>query len=164
VNALGPCYASFTSSAQGGTLSGLQLKLAEFPPGPGTLTVGLYADDSTSPGALVAPLGTFDDTQLLSGYHDYTVTLTSLPALTPNTRYWIGLSDTGGAGWAFSTDTPGPGVGTEYAAISVGFFVNSTDGALQMQVTETQAAPDGGATAGLLGLACLGLVSFRHRS
>ena len=167
VSEWGPLYASFSSSGLGGTLSGLKLKLTTENESAGTLTVGLYADNSTHPGALVAQLGTFDDTQLTYDYADYTIALTANPALAANARYWIGLFDTGNAAWAFEDADAGTGVAGEFY-LDDGDVGGNRGGAFQMKVEVggggPSGVPDSGSSAllGLLGLG--GLAAWQRRT
>ena len=86
--------------------------------------MGLYADNSTTPGALTTVLGSVSDSVLSSTPEIYDVTLTANPLLTAATRYWIGLSGTTTAGWSWSLDISGTGVGSEYFSNPNGTFPN----------------------------------------
>ena len=105
-----------------------------------SLAVGLYADNATSPGALISSLGTVADSSLSTSPSLVNVLLTANPTLTTSTRYWIGLSvittnpiDTS---WSFESPDSGTGVAGEYYD-TTGLLANSTfDTALMMQVTE----------------------------
>ncbi len=132
-------YASFTSDGSAGTLTGLKVSLDASPGGkapPQAISVGLYADNGTAPGSLIADLEDFTDTLLPSGI--FSVTLDSNPALDPNTRYWIGITADNLVGWDFVTGDSGAGVSGEFYEQN---SVSANDGepttAPIMQVTES---------------------------
>jgi hypothetical protein len=133
-------YGSFTSDGDSGQLMSLILGLNGNPrKGVTEETIALYADNSTSPGSLLATLATVLDTAFpASGL--YNVALNSNPNLDPNTRYWIGI--TGGssvAGWQTTADT-GTGVANEYYALGSSVISNSDQfgsSPVVMEVTET---------------------------
>lgn len=164
---IGPLYDSFSTPGSRQTITGLTLKL-EGSNQDGTLTVGLYADSSTTPGGLISALGTFDDSTIGSTVADYAVTLPiNPPTLAAGTRYWIGLTDTknGGVSWSFpaySSTPSGTGVVGEYFTVEGKTYSNSKSSPFQMDLTSV-AAPDGGSTAMLLGMALLGLVLLRRK-
>jgi hypothetical protein len=140
VGAAGPTYDSFTSSGSIQAITGLQLALYGRG-GAGTITVGLFSDSSTAPGALIATLATIDDTTISAGLNDYTLSLLSDPLLAAGTRYWIGLSDTGtSTEWSWSLDVSGTGVSGEYFANASGVAPNS-DGPYQMTLS-TSVVPE----------------------
>jgi hypothetical protein len=56
-------------------------------------TVGLYANNSTTPGSLITDLGTVFDSSLTSGASPIDVILKANPVLSSRTRYWIGLPE-----------------------------------------------------------------------
>jgi hypothetical protein len=159
----GPLYDSFTSPGALTAITGLQLALGGDGTA-GTLTVGLYSDASTSPGALITTLGTFNDTSIVGYNVDTTVSLLSHPMLAPDTRYWIGLVDTGDASWAWGPDLSGPGVANEYLANQGGVFPNVGEPYMMDLVgTSHPSVPDGMSTAGVLGLAFAGLAGLRRK-
>jgi hypothetical protein len=177
----GPLYDSFTSASSVQEITGLELALygpstvgpsVAVPAivGPGTITVNLYSDSSTTPGTLIATLGTISDASISAGINDYTVSLLSNPLLAASTRYWIGLSDTGDStGWSWTSDLSGTGVSGEYQANYAGgstvrVFANTAeDGPYQMLLTTAAAVPDAGSTAYLFGLGLAGLVVLRRK-
>ena len=153
----GPLYDSFTTPGAADTLNGLELALSGSGAA-GTLTVGLYS----APGALIATLGTIDETTISSGVHDYVLALSSNPLLAANTRYWIGLSDLGGASWAWSAGG-GVGVAGEFFASRYGTFPNAY-GPFMMKVDyDPRGLPDAGSTASLLGIAVAALAGLRRK-
>jgi cytochrome c peroxidase len=83
-----------------------------------SITIGLYADSATSPGALLTVIATRNDSQLTSSPVDYDFPLLTPFALAAGTRYWIGMSSSNHtlAGWGFTGDVSGIGVGSEYGA------------------------------------------------
>lgn len=153
-------YDSFTSGGTSEQLVELNLILSGDSTSSGAVQVGLYSDDFTEPGALIANLGSVSDSALSNEAAEYDVSLAVDPILAANTRYWIGLSGTTTAEWAWSLDTSGPGVADEYYSNPDGTFPNS-DGPYQMSVmvTETETPTPEPASifliaagAGLLGL------------
>jgi uncharacterized protein (TIGR03437 family) len=112
---LGPLYASFSTGAYSGPIATVKLLLQKTNTG-GPITVGLYADENTSAGRLIATLGTITDADLPVTYQLFVnLKLTSQPVLNPKTRYWIGLSQPqGSAFWWWMNDASGLGVNGEY--------------------------------------------------
>jgi hypothetical protein len=164
VSALGPLYDSFTSPGTAQAITSLQLALGG-DNASGTLTVGLYSDSSTFPGALITTLGTINDTTISSGINDYTVSLLSNPVLAASTRYWIGLMDTDDVTWAWSLDISGPGVSGEFLANQNGVFANAGNGPYLMDLngSNVSSVPDAGSTASILGLGFAGLMALRRK-
>jgi hypothetical protein len=86
----------------------------------GSFTVALYADNNTFPGNQLLVVGTLNDTSIatLPGQvYDFPVSPGF--ALTPNTRYWIGMTQSGSpttsTNWAFTGSTSGAGnIANEY--------------------------------------------------
>lgn len=141
----GPLYDSFSTGTVSGALSGLQFLLSGSGGGEDFLamdgfgpytSVGLYTDNSTSPGALIATLGEIDDSSI-SGSNDLIdLSLVTNPFLAAGTRYWIGLVGFGtSTAWNWTGDTSGIGVEGEYFANEGGVFPNDPDGGYQMQVS-----------------------------
>ena len=149
--ASGTLYDSFSTGGQASSITDLELSLIN--PGPATsdlITIGLYADSSTTPGTLVSALGTISDNAISSSGGIYSVSLTSNPVLSANTRYWIGLSETGAgtARWNWSYDTSGVGVANEYASSS-GYTYPNSGGPYQMAITVVPEPSEYAAYAGL---------------
>jgi hypothetical protein len=136
----GQLYDSFTTGAAG-QLIDLDLDLAGESTSSGAVEVGLYADSSTEPGALIANLGSLSDSELSSAIAIQSITLTANPFLEANTRYWIGLSGTTTAEWSWSFDVSGPGVAGEFFSNPNGTF-NSSDGLYQMSVGTGSSSPE----------------------
>ncbi len=134
VDFVGPLYNSFTSDAAE-PITGLQLILNGDDTSPGAVDVGLYADNSTTPGDLIAVLGSVEDSTLSDTPTIYDITLTLDPLLTDDTRYWIGVSGTTSAQWSYDFDGSGIGVAGEFFANQIGVFSNVND-PYQMSVTE----------------------------
>lgn len=134
VDFVGPLYDSFTSMAAE-QITGLRLVLSGDDTSPGAVDVGLYADNSTAPGALIAALGVLDDSTLSDTPSIFNITLDAYPLLT-NTRYWIGLTGTTAADWSYDSDSSGFGVADEYFDNQIGMFSNAND-PYQMSVTES---------------------------
>ena len=158
----GPLYDSFTSAGSSQIITGLKLKLGGRRGGPGQITVGLFSDSGTSPGALIATLGIINDATIPfgpDGFGDVSLSLSSMPLLAASTRYWIGLSDTGATVWVYSGDTSGVGVSGEYFANQLGVAPNIY-GPYQMILSVS--IPDSGSTACLLGFGVVVLVVMRR--
>jgi hypothetical protein len=166
-----PTYGSFSTGAATGSLTGLEMEMLSSTPSDGlSLAVGLYADNSTSPGALIASLGTIADSSLSTSPTLINVALSANPVLSPSTRYWIGLSvitiNPVFTSWSFESPDSGTGVASEYYD-TTGLLANSAfNTALMMQVTEgtLTATPEPGSMAlfaGALGVLAFGL---RRRS
>jgi hypothetical protein len=164
VDFVGPLYDSFTSAAAE-QITGLRLILSGDDTSSGQVDVGLYADNSTTPGALIAALGVVDDSTLSDVPSIFNITLNAYPLLT-DTRYWIGLSGTTTAEWYYDSDSSGVGVVDEYFANQIGVFSNASD-PYQMSITEG-VAPAPEPSSGLLialGAALLAfLAAARHSS
>jgi hypothetical protein len=164
ISALGPIYASFDSESNSGPISLLELVLREpSPPDSQAIDVGLYADNSATPGALISTLGTISDSSLGSAYTVFTVNLTANPDLISNARYWIGLTSTGTAKWAYTGDTSGAGVSGQYYSNSFGTLPDA-DGPYMMQVAlSSTAVPEPSAFFPLIGTAGILAVTGRKR-
>ena len=133
----GEIYASFSTGSNSGVLGSLELILvASNPNDEGTISVGLYADNSTTPGSEIVSLGTIADSSLSTTPGLFPVTLSSNPTLSSNTRYWIGLSTSGTGKWEWSSNLSGTGVSGEYFYnYNLETLSNSSQGfAYQMQV------------------------------
>ena len=133
---------SFTSAASAQSLTGIELGLSDGGR-PGTLTVGLYSDSGTYPGALISTLGTLNDAVLGAGPAVYSVSVLTDPVLAPNTRYWIGLRDTGDVDWDFTHDSAGIEQTTEYHFVG-GQGVQANGDYLMEVSTSPGSVPDAG--------------------
>ncbi len=127
----GPLADSFSTGSADFLLNDVQLALtASDPTSAGAITISLYTDAGTSPGSLIANLGSVNDSAL-SAYTPATVDfpLASSIDLSANTRYWIEASatDSSSAGWSYTTDVSGLGVASEYNANSFQVYANSGD-------------------------------------
>lgn len=166
VGFVGPLYNSFTSGAAG-RISDLQLILSEDGGGSssGAVQVDLFADNSTAPGELMAVLGRVNDDTLSNIPATYDVALTSYPALTDYTRYWIGLSGITAAEWYYDFDASGIGVAGEFFSNQMGVFSNDND-PYQMSVTEgTSAAPEPSTSLLIaIGISLMALAQLRRRA
>ena len=161
VASFGPLADSFSTGAAT-ILVDVKLLLSGDSTSSGTTFVYLLNDASTSPGSVIAQLGSISDSSLpiMPGVID--VSSFAPIILNATTRYWIELSSTNTtAGWAFSGDTSGPGVENEFFANQHGVFANSIGEPYQMQVNTT-AIPEPSTLA--LSIAGLGtLLGFRRR-
>ncbi len=101
----GPLADSFSTGADPFTLTDVKIRAQEQSRTPtvgGLVTVSLLSDSGTSPGSVLAVLGTFGDSDLSRSVS----TIIDLPqiagiALDPDTRYWIELTtdNNSRAGW-----------------------------------------------------------------
>jgi hypothetical protein len=130
----GPLYDSFSTGGSSGQLSSLQLLLRTDNTLQGFFAVGLYGDSSSSPGALIANLGTVPDSSLTSEVSLLNIVLSADPSLSSDTRYWIGLSGITSGYWAYTQDTSGIGVNGEFSNNQFGTFSVNPNGAYQMEV------------------------------
>lgn len=99
----GPLANSFSTGSSSVVFNQLVLRLATFyTESDGAVTVDLLSDDDTQPGTFVANLGTVADNTLpyyydpdfMPAYADVVLSSFAIP-LSPNTRYWIRLTDAG---------------------------------------------------------------------
>jgi hypothetical protein len=145
IQAFGPLYDSF-NSGPGGLLSDVQILISGDGTSSGAFSLDLFADNLTSPGALVGNIALVPDASLTTdpSLADFVTTTLgiSLPA---DTRYWIGLSVFGSSGttaaWSWSSDTSGPGVDSEFVANVTGVYANDSFAPYQMSVTMTTPEP-----------------------
>jgi len=118
---VGPLFNSFSTGSAALNLTDVKVVMESNHSIGGTFTVGLYADNSTYPGNLLATLGTLNDSTLATvpgGTYDLAVSPGI--ALTANTRYWIGMVASGGgtisSSWATTNSSNGTGnIGNEYS-------------------------------------------------
>jgi hypothetical protein len=136
VDFFGPLYDLFTSTAAQ-PIVGLQLILSDdgTHDSSGVVDVGLYANDASTPGALMAVVGSVSDGQLSDTPEIYNVNLTGYPLLCEDTSYWIGLSGTTTAEWYYDWDSDGVGVSGGFFSNQFGTFSNIDD-PYQMSVTQ----------------------------
>lgn len=136
--------------------------------GGGLMTVALYADSSTSPGALLTTIGTLHGASLSMMLGNFDFPLGSAFPLTASQRYWIGISTSNGsiAGWAKAQNNTGLGVANEFW-YSNGMVHPNADPPFQMQVNGVggpAATPAPSSWLLLLaGLAGLGLILRRGK-
>lgn len=140
-NQLGPIAASFSTGSSAvslGTVSVLLQELLTDPPSD-YATIALLGDDNTSPGAVIATLGTVYDSQL--SFSPTTFSFSGGEQLAANTRYWIEITGTtySVGAWNSAGDDSGTGVAGEYFSNFNGVAPDAAK-AYQMEVT---AAPAG---------------------
>jgi hypothetical protein len=157
-----PLYNSFTAGA-GEQITGLQLILSGDDTSLGVIDVGLYADDSTTPGELMAVLGSVDDSALSNMPAVYDITLTAYPLLNDDTLYWVGLSGTTTGDWYYDYDASGIGVADEFFANQIGVFSNDDD-PYQMSVTEGVSVTPEPSSSILIAVGIGVLALFRRRA
>lgn len=120
----GPAGFSFTSPNSATNVADVQIKLNfnSDASRSGTITVALYSNTSgPAPGSLIATLGTLAESSVTNGDNIYDFPVANGPALTPNTRYWVVVSDSNGStavSWAGQVGTGGTGVSGEYLGLN----------------------------------------------
>jgi hypothetical protein len=141
---LGRLAQSFSTGAAAVSLGDVSVLLqADYADPPGDYgTVSLLADDSATPGAVLATLGTVDDGELSLTPTVYT--FSGGQQLAADTRYWIEISGTDMSigGWNSESDDSGAGVAGEYVFNANGVSSDS-NGAYQMAVTAAPAIVSG---------------------
>jgi hypothetical protein len=140
----GPIADSFSTGSESFLLGDVKLLLSGDSTSTGTITVDLRSDNSTSPGAVIATIGTLSDSLLSTSASVFDFPVTPI-TLTANTRYWIQIStDPSTAVWWWSSDTSGIGVAGEFFSNANGVWPND-DGPYQMQVSGNSTVPEPGA-------------------
>ena len=149
VTGFGPLYDSFSTGASSFTLQDIKLNLQALQASSSTMDVAIYQDSNTSPGSLLFHIGSIADSVVephtassACGFNlDYCDYAFDFPiakgyVLSPDTRYWIGLSSTNGSSglWVYG----GEGMPGEYIANSLGVAPGSV---YQMQLSGA-AAPE----------------------
>jgi hypothetical protein len=130
-----PLYDSFSAGAAALMLTDVEALLSGSPDG-ATLTVDLYADAATSPGTMLAQIGTLSDTALSSSLTVFDFPLAEPYELAPGTRYWILLNTTDGssASWAWSLDQTAVGVAGQFFGHDA-TVTSDAEGPYQMEVS-----------------------------
>lgn len=107
---------SFTTGASTSTISEVQLSLSTFDAGAGgTVSVELWSDSSTQPGASLDTLGTIGAASLTGSFETYNFTVTDAPTMTDDTRYWIEVtSSVDNVEWGATFSTSGTEVSSEF--------------------------------------------------
>jgi len=112
---IGPLYNSFSTGSAALLLTDVKVWVELTRSGTtGSFTVALYADNNTFPGTQLATIGSMNDTSIATSPGQvYDFPVSPGVALTPNTRYWIGMTQSGATatstGWAFTGSTAGTG-------------------------------------------------------
>jgi len=125
----------------------------------GSTTIGLYADNSTSPGTLLAVLGTINDTTLSYGsYTEYSYNSTF--SLASDTRYWIGITAPTAdiVSWAEANDASGVGTSGEYFYWNSPPVAPNSEGPFGLSVSVTPEATPEPSTLALASLGGLGIL------
>ncbi len=165
VNSFGPLYDSFSTGFSAQPLTDVKILLGNRIAGVGTTNVGLYADNATNPGSLLASLGTVSDALVTTSQSIFDIPVGSPVALALNTRYWIGLSTSDGSTteWGWTLVTTGTGVPSEFFANANGTSPN-TFGPYQMQVNVGAAStPEPGTYGFLLSAGLTAALALRRR-
>jgi len=144
---LGPLANSFSTGSTAVTLGTVSVMFQEVFADPPSdyATVSLFADNNSTPGALIATLGTVSDSQISSNSKIFS--FNGGQQLAADTRYWIEVSGTDGSAGAWNLDgnNAGTGVAGEYFSNANGVS-SDINGAYQMdvtaQTTAVSAAPE----------------------
>jgi hypothetical protein len=164
---VGPMFFdSFSTGPSGFNLVDVKLLLMGSP-SPGSLTVDLYSDSSTSPGAPLLNIGTLSDNELPSTLSVVDFALGSPYALAANTRYWLVLDSLDYANissvlWSWSLDQSAIGVAGEYFGHDDPFVFSNIWGPYQMQLSDTPTVPEP-ATMILLGSGLIGVLGLKRK-
>lgn len=110
-------YASFSTGSQGAVLTSLELELlSQNPLDGGTLRFSIFANSGSGPTGRPTVLGSVLDSALSASAGVYSFSVRA--NLAANTRYWIGLAQTGGVTgndlWNYVSSSAGTGVSSEY--------------------------------------------------
>ncbi len=151
-------YASFSTLNSEFLLNDVTVTLADTTTaGSGVFTVGLYADSSTTPGALLDTIATVDDNSITTTPTQYSYS-TNID-LNADTRYWVGVVSTSSsvvAGWDLTLNPSGPEVLTEYNGFPGASYSNSAwDYSMLMETTGYDVPEPSSILQGLNGLAAL---------
>ena len=112
---IGPLYNSFSTGSAALLLTDVKVWVELTRSGTtGSFTIALYADNNIFPGTQLATIGSMNDTSIsMSPGQVYDFPVSPGVALTPNTRYWIGMTQSGATttstAWAFTGSTAGTG-------------------------------------------------------
>ena len=117
VSLSGVPYASFATGAQSAVLNSLSFDLtSQTPADGGSVKVLLYKDSGSGPTGRPTSLASLLDSALSSSAGVYSVSVSA--ALAANARYWIALSQSGGASgndkWNYVSSSAGTGAASEY--------------------------------------------------
>ena len=113
----GAPYGSFSTGSQAAVLNSLELELtSQNPLDGGSVRFALYSNSGSGPTGRPTLLGSVADSALSSSVGVYSVSVSA--NLAANTRYWIGLAQSGGVAgndlWNYVSSSAGTGVSTEY--------------------------------------------------
>jgi hypothetical protein len=159
VENFGPLYDSFSTGSSNYLLDDVAFLLQNLGgPDVGSISVGLYADNSTNPGPLLLTIGTVNDSDVMSPFPTkINLALATPYGLDANTRYWIGLvGQNTTTGWSWSLDQTAPGVAGEFFKNALGTFSN-IGGPYQMSVAAASVPEPSGV---ILLITVLGLIAF----
>ena len=159
-------FDSFSTGPSGFNLVDVKLSLMGSP-SPASITVDLYTDSSTAPGAPLLNIGTLSDNELPLTLSVVDFPLSSPYGLAANTRYWLVLDSLDYANistvlWSWSLDQSAVGVAGEYFGYEDPFVFSNIEGPYQMQLDGTSAVPEP-ATMILLGSGLIGVLGLKRK-
>jgi hypothetical protein len=162
----GPLANSFVTNGTPVALTDVKLLLTNGgDPGHGTVAVSLLGDAHNHPGAVLANLGTINDTSLTSSLSVIDLSVSLPHELAANTRYWIELTGSHStAQWSWTMDTSGPGVSRGFFSNRAGVF-GPSNGPYQMGINPGTPAPEPSSllAMGIGGVCGLGVLIRRSR-
>jgi hypothetical protein len=148
---------SFSTGSQAVTITSFSALLHSYM-GQGTVTVSLFSDSNTSPGSLIAILGSIDDLATT----DTVDTIGANALLAPDTRYWIQLSSTNPyPTWSETDGAAGPGTTGEYSVQSGSVYANGPNGTFLAEVLVSPAPEPSTWAMLLIGLMAIGVAVRR---
>jgi hypothetical protein len=163
----GPLADSFSTGDSTSNLTDVKVELFRVNAGTGSTTVSLVSDANTSPGTVLATLGSVSDSSAPNNSTVYDFSLVSPFGLAANTRYWIELTPTPSTQliWDELSGTSGIGVAGEYSFFnSYGTVPNSAPyGPFQMEVITSTTVPEPSSLA-LFFVACLAGLPYHIRT
>jgi hypothetical protein len=119
----GPLYDSFSTGSAAVDLSLILINLTNdgVTGSTGSFSVNLYADSSTSPGALLTTIATLPDSDLSTSIDSFALSPATPELLAADTRYWIGVvGPRSSVAWSVASDATGTGVAGEFWASTPG--------------------------------------------
>jgi hypothetical protein len=160
---VGPLYDSFSTGAATYSLSQVDIVIQNINPGDGAITdVGVYANNSGVPGALISTIAALADIGITSPFYTEILPVSGV-TLAAGTTYWIGLSSItsdDSVQWQQTYDVSGTGLsGQHYDSTSYGV----KSGPLFQMEVEADAVPEpAGYSILVFAIAALAMAKRRH--